>query len=271
MTQEAFTFIKPSAPVGAHIRYHWLLRSEESVSQRTFPIGCMQLIFHKGSPLYVSASGGFQSRATVSGQTDYPSYLESSGNLRMIVTVFEPYAAGLILRLPCELLRNREVAAEELGDRSLNELSRRVLETEDEGDCVALIESWVFGRVHGSPGDLNAGRVRGAVRAMNRDPYVSLPQLAEAANLSRKQFNRVFSDALGMKPKEFYRVVRFQRALKLMQGARETEDRFSDIAYACGFSDQSHMIREFRAFSGLTPLQLAQEGPSYSDYFSKPV
>jgi len=254
-----------------YIRYHWILRSDASVSQLTFPIGCMQLIFHKGTPLYVSTSCSLQSNATVSGQTDYPSYLESSGNLKMIVTVFEPYAAGRLLRLPCNLLYNREVAAEDLGDKSLSELSRSILETENDEDCINLIESWLLRRISDSSSDLNTERVRGAVREMNRNPFVSLPKLAEATNLSRKQFSRIFSDMLGMNPKEFYRIVRFQRALKIMQDKIATADHFSDIAYACGFSDQSHMIREFKTFSGMTPLQFTQEGSSYSDYFSKPV
>jgi len=271
MIQEAFRYIKPCSMLEKYIRYHWILHSDANISQLTFPIGCMQLVFHKGTPLHVSTSGSLQSYATVSGQTNYPSYLKSSGNLKMIVTVFEPYAAGCILKLPCDLLYNCEVAVENLGDRSLNRLSKRIIVTENDDNCIKLIELWLLQRSSNSLGDLNTNRVRSAVREMNRNPFVSLPKLAEATNLSRKQFNRIFSDMLGMNPKEFYRIVRFQRALRMMQNKTNTMDYFSDIVYACGFSDQSHMIREFKTFSGLTPLQLVKEGSLYSDYFSLPV
>jgi AraC-like DNA-binding protein len=254
-----------------YIRYHWIMHSDATICQLTFPIGCMQLIFHKGTPLYVSTSGCLQSPATVSGQTNYPSYLKSSGNLKMIVTVFEPYAAGCLLKLPCDLLYNREVAAEDLGDRSLNELSRRIREAENDDICINLIERWLLQRISDSPVVLNTNRVHHAIREMNRNPFVSLPKLAEETNLSRKQFNRIFSTMLGMNPKEFYRIVRFQRALRIMQNKTDTVDHFSDIAYACGFPDQSYMIKEFKTFTGLTPLHLTKEGPPYSDYFSKPV
>ncbi len=271
MIQETFRFIKPCIVLENYIRYHWILHSDAKISQLTFPIGCMQLVFHKGTPLHVSTSGSLQNYATVSGQTNYPSYLKSSGNLKMIVTVFEPYAAGCILKLPCNLLYNCEVAAEDLGDRSLNGLSERIIETENDDTCIKLIELWLLQRISESHGDLNTNRVRSAVREMNQNPFVSLQQLSEVTNLSRKQFNRIFIDMLGMNPKEFYRIVRFQRALSMMQKKTNTVDHFSDIAYACGFSDQSHMIREFKTFSGLTPLQLVKEGSLYSDYFSQPI
>lgn len=254
-----------------YIRYHWIIRSDANISQLRFPIGCMQLVFHKGTPLFVSTSGYSQSYATISGQTNYPSYVKSSGNLKMIVTVLKPYAAGCLLRLPCHLLHNREVAAEDLGDTSLNELSKRILEIESDEDCINLIEMWLLHRISDLSCDLNTNRVRGAVREINRNPFVSVSKLAEATNLSRKQFNRIFSDVLGMNPKEFYRIVRFQRALKMMQNKAETVEHYSDIAYACGFPDQSYMIKEFKTFTGLTPLQLAKGSATYSDYFSQPV
>jgi len=271
MIQEAFRVVKPCSPLEMYVRYHWILHSDTTSSQLTFPIGCMQLVFHKGTPLYVSTSGSLQSHAIVCGQIDYPAYMKSLRNLKMIVTVFEPYAAGCFLKLPCYLLYNREVAAEDLEDRSLNELSKRIIETENEDTCINLIEAWLLQQISNSHRDLNTNRVRGAVREMNRNPFVSLPQLAETTNLSQKQFSRIFSDILGMNPKEFYRIVRFQRALSMMQNKAETLDRFADIAYACGFSDQSHMIKEFKAFTGLTPLLLVKGSSPYSDYFSQPV
>ncbi|WP_020614667.1 DUF6597 domain-containing transcriptional factor [Sediminispirochaeta bajacaliforniensis] len=119
MIQEAFRVVKPCSPLEMYVRYHWILHSDTTSSQLTFPIGCMQLVFHKGTPLYVSTSGSLQSHAIVCGQIDYPAYMKSLRNLKMIVTVFEPYAAGCFLKLPCYLLYNREVAAEDLEDRMI--------------------------------------------------------------------------------------------------------------------------------------------------------
>ena len=71
-----------------------------------------------------------------------------------------------------------------------------------------------------------------------------------------------------MNPKEYGCIVRFQRALRMMQlGFRD----YADIAYANGYADQSHLIREFRQFSSLTPKRLVEYQPPYSDLYTNPV
>lgn len=60
---------------------------------------------------------------------------------------------------------------------------------------------------------------------------------------------------VGMNPKEYARIVRFQKSLKLMQNQTENISQ-TQIAYQCGYSDQSHFIREFRELSRYTPLSL---------------
>lgn len=71
-----------------------------------------------------------------------------------------------------------------------------------------------------------------------------------------------------MNPKEYRRIARFQRALRMMQlGSRD----YADIAYANGYSDQSHFIRDFRQFSGMTPKQLTEYQTPYSDLYTIPT
>lgn len=71
-----------------------------------------------------------------------------------------------------------------------------------------------------------------------------------------------------MNPKEYGRIVRFQRSLRMMQSGSRN---YADIAYANGYADQSHFIREFRQFSGLTPKQLTEYQTPYSDLYTYPV
>lgn len=95
---------------------------------------------------------------------------------------------------------------------------------------------------------------------------VDIDRLTDTTCLSYKQFKRVFSEYVGINPKEFLRIVRFQRALFTMQTQPQTS--FTELAYACGFYDQSHLIREFKSFSGLTPGEYTAVCEPYSDYFS---
>ena len=68
---------------------------------------------------------------------------------------------------------------------------------------------------------------------------------------SQRTFINTFAREVGMTPKLYSRVRRFNRALRMVH-RREDVD-WTDVALACGYFDQSHLIRDFRAFAGLSP------------------
>lgn len=108
------------------------------------------------------------------------------------------------------------------------------------------------------------------IRQMYSNPNIRISELASIACLGKKQFERVFLAMVGMNPKEYARIVRFQKSLKLMQNQPEGIV-LAQISYQCGYSDQSHFIREFRTLSGYTPLSLREICEPYSDLFTTPL
>ena len=77
--------------------------------------------------------------------------------------------------------------------------------------------------------------------------------VVEETGISSRRFIRLFSDEVGLTPKSFCRVRRFQRTVARLQSARTVD--WADIALACGYCDQAHMIHDFRDFSGLSPTR----------------
>ena len=75
--------------------------------------------------------------------------------------------------------------------------------------------------------------------------------VARRVGLSQRRFIRVFAAEVGLTPKLYGRVRRFQRALALVRGVPAPD--WAQLAVECGYFDQSHLIRDFRAFAGLTP------------------
>jgi AraC-like DNA-binding protein len=82
---------------------------------------------------------------------------------------------------------------------------------------------------------------------------ISVSSLAKRVNLSNRQLERRFLDTVGMTPKRFCRIRRFQRVLQAME---EPCANWADAAVECGYYDQAHLIRDFRRLSGLTPACL---------------
>ena len=91
-------------------------------------------------------------------------------------------------------------------------------------------------------------------------------QLASEACLSRKQHERIFRQMVGLSPKQFLKVIRFQYAIYAHQ--QYPFESLTELAYRCGYYDQSHMINDFHDLSDITPRQYFStcETPN-SDYF----
>lgn len=261
-----FTFYSPCKHLQSFIRYYWILNTNENLDVLTFPIGYPQLIFHRRTRFYIPELDSEQARFSISGQVNFPARIQSSGDIETIVVVFYPHAIGTMFNIPVSSFYNQEIDGYSLGDKRLNALADAVLNADDSDEAVKMIEKWLLSRLE-ETAIFNFKRVGASLRHLFHDNNISVESMAQLACLSRKQFERVFFNAVGMKPKEYSSVVRFQKSLWLMQNGNRD---FADIAYACGYADQSHFIRECRKYSGTTPTELLKSQQVYSDLFASP-
>jgi len=100
--------------------------------------------------------------------------------------------------------------------------------------------------------------VRAALNIFGRDTgEVRTRALAAQLGLSQRHFIKVFSNQVGVTPKLFGPVQRFQRAAHLTRSS-STPD-WADVGEACGYYDQSHLIAEFKRLTGMTPTAFANQ------------
>lgn len=261
-----FTFFWPTHRLTRYVRYYWILNTSEDLDTLTFPIGCPQLIFHRRTRFYIPELESEQARFSISGQVNFPARIQSSSDVETIVVVFYPHSIGTMFNIPVSAFYNQEIDGYSLGDKGLNIVANDVLNADDSDDAVKMIEKWLLSRLE-ETAIFNFKRVGASLRQLFHNNSISVESMAQYACLSRKQFERVFFNAVGMKPKEYSNVARFQKSLWLMQNGNRD---FADIAYSCGYADQSHFIRECRKYSGTTPAELLKTQPVYSDLFASP-
>lgn len=271
MIQEEFTFYQPCKPLQPYVRYYWTFKSQRPLNTFTFPIGCTQIIFHKQTPLYIPELDKTQDKLTISGQVNFSSHVCANGGLETIVVVFHPHAMSLFLHMPTALFYNQEVSGYDLEDNGLNELATQVFEWDEETDCIRQIETWLLAQIANCRPEVlhRAQRVDATIRQLYRTPQTSVADLSSLACLSKKQFERWFQAMVGINPKEYARIVRFQKALVHLQHA-SVPLPLAQIAYASGYADQSHFIRECKKLCGYTPLSLLNVARPYSDLFTDP-
>ena len=189
---QSFRVIKPTAALVPYVRHYWVLSDDAlaPVSERTLPVGCVQMVFHRGRQLFSLTEGRLQPSSFISGQAFGYSDVESTGMLEMIVVVFQPFAAKAFLHMPVSEFRGMNVNTEETGDPLLVDLGRRIADMPDRVACIRLIEEFLLSRLYAFP-EYNLKRVSTVLEAVNLHPHIRTAQLADVACLSNKQFGRV--------------------------------------------------------------------------------
>ncbi len=263
---EDFQIIKPSLILEPFVKQYWFLKTTGNSSEqiRTVPTGHICMIFHRGKRIFSSSEKHLQPQAFVSGHEKIYNDLLYSGLIDMICVVFRPAGAGFFFHIPLNKINGLSVDIKDLGDKKLEELEKKLTDTDSAYTCVLLIEKYLLTQLKYQT-DHNLKRINAAIKLINTQ-YPDANTLAEAACLSPRQFNRIFTEHVGAKPKEFQRIIRFQRALFLLQ--HEPDINLAQLAIACGYYDQPHLIKEFKTFSGYTPVEYLSICDPYSDYFS---
>jgi AraC-like DNA-binding protein len=178
-------------------------------------------------------------------------YFTENTAIKTFVIPFKPAGFWALFRRDISELTNllpdfSLIAGASEGSRFLEQL----VEAADFAAQVSLLDQFFLRRV---PQDYNSGdQVREACRRlMLTDGLMNMKDLAYHTNLSLRTMERQFTERVGVAPKTFARFKRFHHALKLMN--REKPPSWADIAFDCGYYDQAHFNKEFKAFSHQSP------------------
>lgn len=128
-------------------------------------------------------------------------------------------------------------------------LHQRLRATENLHHRYALLEQWVRNALARAASADQA--VTEACRLLIADPRLKIDELARKFGWNARMIHRQFLGACGYGPKHFQRIMRIQRAIRVLHV--EAPAGASDLAIAAGYADQAHMNRDFREITGFTP------------------
>ncbi len=172
---------------------------------------------------------------------------------------FRPGGAVRVLGVPAHELAGAHVDLDAVWGPSAGELRERLHAATTPAKRFAVLEEALLGRLRRSAPRHDAIPV--ALDAFEQaDTVVRVRDVARGVGLSQRRFIQIFTAEVGMTPKLYGRVRRFQRARELVR--RATEPDWAVLALDCGFFDQSHLIRDFEEFSGLSPEAYLTQRPN---------
>ena len=267
----------PSAPVAQHVEKLWMVRGRLSSRWRNliFPDGAMEMIFNLGDPQKLCARDNFDrqsvfKRSWISGQRTEPIVIEEYGEINLVGVRFKPGGAYPFFHFPISELTGHVTELEDIWGARIGELREKLAAHTTPKDVFAQLEQWLRQQLS-TPVAAGAGNrpVAFALAELARGGGGSrIRRIVEQTGISHKHLIREFDRWVGLRPKLLSRLQAFQAAVSWI-GFKATVN-WADAAVACGYFDQAHFIREFRAFSGLTPeAYLARRGP-FLNYLEVP-
>jgi AraC-like DNA-binding protein len=253
--------IVPKPPLAKFIERFWYSCDGPSHQKvRIVPTGTIELVFNLDQDdlgfYFTERSGSYKSfsGAVFSGPHARPLFVETRKHVMGVH--FKPGGAFPFLGVPASELIDTHVDLEALWGKSAQDLREQLCAAANPAKRFRIFEKALVTCLRDSLEEHRA--VRAALDVFRRDAGEGrIRDLAAHLGLSQRHFIKIFSKQVGVRPKLFGRVQRFQRAVDLTR-SNSTPD-WAEIAVACGYFDQSHLIHDFQRFSGFSPTEFLRQ------------
>lgn len=252
-----YVVCQPCTALASYVEKLWSCDGHPGVkgTDRALPDGRFQLAFSLAEgPISaltdpMGAGGGIAPSLLIGIRSRFG--IIDTAKLRSAMgVVFRPGGAHAFLNMPADAFHDKNVSLDLIWGSMVRTLRDRLRSADDPAKKFQILEGALSSRVNERV-QLNPA-VRYALQEFARRPEIPrVRELAQEAGLSRRRFAQLFREQIGLTPKLYCRVQRFQNALKQIPSAASVD--WAQLALAAGYCDQAHLAHEFRDFSGLSP------------------
>lgn len=228
---------------------------------RMIPSTYVHLVINLNSPLQLKPLCEEKRACTiyngwVQSLHEWPFCVKPEGNVKFVSIRFKACAAYSLLLRPMSDLSNRIIQAEEVELPDFESLHAEIKNTDEVQKIECLVNEYLISNM--KPEESFRPRVFCAMENMKKlNSEANLQDLAREAGVSLKHLNTLFHNYIGLSPKKFGCIMRFNEMLQYISKHRNSN--WLDVVHKHGFSDHSHFIKDFKKFTGLTPTEFVNE------------
>jgi len=260
----------PKAPLNTVVECLWTLESEPQDpaprTERILPDGCAELILNFDAPFLQHSEDvtRLQPQTFVAGQLTRPLLIAPTGQVQLIGIRFHPGGTTAFIRLPMHELTDEVVELGAFAKSLESSLLVSCADIPSVNQKVIALEKVLTKLLIKNRSDLRSLRIAGRIVASSG--MIPIETLAVDAGISCRQLERRFLAEVGLGPKLFSRILRFQQVFRAVDA---NEPSWPTVALDCGYYDQAHLIRDFRQFAQQTPSMLFAEHSGLTELFTR--
>jgi AraC-like DNA-binding protein len=269
--QMRYYTIPPPPPLAHIVQYYWALECTlapgQTYTHRSMASGCAEMFFHYRQSFSQVLPDATTQQCSYSGfhaQTQHYTRFHTTGSFGIFGAYLFPGAIPQLFALPAAALSDHIPDLHSLLGQSGKNLEEKIMLAQNNQQRAQLLSSFFEECLRKNETTLSP--VCRLIRQMaQRSDTTQVQPLAAQCHLSVRQLERQFLHYAGFSPKRFARITRFQLA---MNHYGQLDTSLTQLAYDCGYYDQSHFIHDFKTFSGHHPEHYffhAAEGTEWRD------
>ena len=237
----------PSERLANYVACYWTSQFHGQSTphlHRVIPDGCVDIIFDL-------QAGTFASGAFVTGLMTSYEVMPLAGPQSMFGIRFFVEEADRFFRFPVAEVSAAHVFLQDLWGMEALWAMERILEAANTAERIARVEQMLMQCLNRDRPPTNSLLLTSMQYMYEQRGTLSIAALADKVAYSERNVRRLFQQAFGVGPKELMRIIQFQSLLQML--SRNQAVPFVEAALQCGYYDQSHVIKSFRAFYGEPP------------------
>jgi len=259
---------KPKLPLRHFVECFWTLESNDpgGIPERILPDGCVELILNFGDQFTEHHDNGLWRRQPfhfVVGQMTRPTLIAPTGRVDLIGVRFHPGGTSPFFRVPMMELTNQVVELESLSRQLEHFAKTRLQAAGSMREKLSALEDFLLTFIYDRP---ESWVIQVADSIVQRGGRVSIDEVANLAGISARQLERKFLNEVGLGPKLFSRILRFQQVFRAID---RQDSNWAEVAIDCGYYDQAHLIRDFRVFARQSPSVTISSSTPLMEFFKR--
>lgn len=264
-----FKRLAPDPGLEHLIECYWIVESQDPTpqQQKIIPDGFPEIIFHYGDPYRINLGTAWelQSASLLGGQLRNYFYLENTGVSGIVGIKLKPTAVTHLFNISMDELTDKVVDLPLVTGHSFQPIAAAIRPGIDHDTIIRFINDHVKQLAEKASYHANHAD-RAVTQIIEKKGMITVAELIGTLGTSERNLERIFKKYIGLSPKFYTRIIRFNTIFQLIQ---EGDPRWTSIAFDSGFYDQSHFIRNFKAFTGEDPTRYFFDEQNMANFFLK--
>ena len=221
---------------------------------RVLPDTCAEVFVNYTAKPLAIIDNNLYKRSIVTFRMSQPMDVQMRKGAGVIAICFQPGMAYRFFHLPMHTLTDTTTELADIWKGMATEIEDKLVDVENNAARVAIVQQYLTRQLATSKEDKQLEHCLSLAQCSTE--LISVRQLTENVGVGSRYLLRKFQQCVGLSPKEYLRVSRFMRSLQHLK--KYPDQSLTQIAYESGYYDQAHFIRDYNAYTGHTPREVAQ-------------